>query len=365
MEGSARVAPRQDVRFCRSADGVTIAYAVHGTGPPLVIDACWLSHLQYDWESPVWRHYLTELGKIATVIRFDERGHGLSDRDVTDHSLELRLADLEAVVEHAGVERFALLAMAQGGPISIEYAARHRERVDRLIFYGSYAGIDSVQTSKQDRLLDETFTNLIRVGWEQPTPEFRRVFTYQMIPGATEEQMGWLDELQRRSVSAEVAVEARRQRGRANAAHLLPGLDVPTLVLHSLGDRMNPFVYARFLATELPDARLVALESDNHIVLEDEPAWPVFLREVSEFLGTGTSTGPNLESATDPRGLLSARELEVLTLAARGYDNAAIAADLTLSVRTVERHLQNIYDKLGLSGKSARAGAVSRLLATP
>jgi pimeloyl-ACP methyl ester carboxylesterase/DNA-binding CsgD family transcriptional regulator len=358
--------PRQDVRFCRSVDGVTIAYAVHGSGPPLVIDACWLSHLQYDWESPVWRHYLTELGKVATVIRFDERGHGLSDRDVTDHSLELRLADLEAVVEHAGVERFSLLAMAQGGPVAIEYTARHPEHVDRLIFYGSYAGVDSVQTSKQDRLLDETFTNLIRVGWEQPTPEFRRVFTYQMIPGATEEQMGWLDELQRRAVSAEVAVEARRQRGRANAAHLLGNLDVPTLVLHSLGDRMNPFVYSRFLAAEIPGAKLVALESDNHIVLEDEPAWQVLLREVHDFLATrSTASDITGDSGADPRDLLSARELEVLTLAAQGHDNAAIATDLTLSVRTVERHLQNIYDKLGLRGKSARAGAVSRLLAAP
>jgi len=364
MEGSGRVLPRQDVRFCRSADGVTIAYAVHGSGPPLVIDACWLSHLQYDWDSPVWRHYLTELGKIATVIRFDERGHGLSDRDVTDHSLDLRLADLEAVVEHAGLERFSLLAMAQGGPVAIEYAARHRDRIDRLIFYGSYAGIDSVQTSKQDRLLDETLDNLIRVGWEQPTPEFRRVFTYLMIPGATEEQMGWLDELQRRATSAEVAVTARQQRRQADASHLLSDLDVPTLVLHSLGDRMNPFVYSRFLAAELPDARLVALESDNHIVLEHETSWPVFVREVAEFLGADASTRPVTEPGADPRGLLSARELEVLTLAARGQDNAAIAADLTLSVRTVERHLQNIYDKLGLRGKSARAGAVSRLLAS-
>jgi ATP/maltotriose-dependent transcriptional regulator MalT len=185
-----------------------------------------------------------------------------------------------------------------------------------------------------------------------------------MIPDATEEQMGWLDELQRRAVSADVAVEARRQRGQANAAHLLGTLDVPTLVIHSLGDRMNPFVYARFLAAEIAGAKLVALESDNHIVLEDERAWPVFLREVNDFLAAGSTTSalPG-GSGADPRDLLSARELEVLTLAARGHDNAAIATDLTLSVRTVERHLQNIYDKLGLRGKSARAGAVSRLLA--
>jgi pimeloyl-ACP methyl ester carboxylesterase/DNA-binding CsgD family transcriptional regulator len=362
MPGSTRLTPRQDLRFCRSVDGVTIAYAVHGSGPPLVIDACWLSHLQYDWESPVWRHYLTELGKVATVYRFDERGHGLSDRDVTDHSLELRLADLESVVDDAGLDRFALLAMAQGGPVAIEYTARHPERVGRLLFYGSYAGVDSVRTSEQDVLLDETFDSLIRVGWERPTPEFRRVFTYLMIPGATEEQMGWLDELQRRAATAEVALIARRQRRREDVSARLAGLDLPTLVLHSIGDRMNPFVYSRFLAAEIPEARLVALESDNHIVLEDEPAWPVLLREITEFLAEDAV--PAKPTGLDPREVLSERELEVLTLATEGLDNAAIATELTLSVRTVERHLQNTYAKLGLRGKSARAGAVSRLLAT-
>ena len=161
--------PVQDIRFCRSADGTGIAYAVHGSGPPLVIDACWLSHLQFDWQSPVWRHWLVELGRIATVIRFDERGHGLSDRDVTDHSLELRIADLEAVVDHAGLERFALLAMAQGGPVSIEYAVRHPERVSRLIFHNSYAGALADATPEEIEL-DATFDSLIKVGWERPPP---------------------------------------------------------------------------------------------------------------------------------------------------------------------------------------------------
>jgi pimeloyl-ACP methyl ester carboxylesterase/DNA-binding CsgD family transcriptional regulator len=362
MGRSGRVTPRQEVRFCRSVDGVTIAYAVHGSGPPLVIDSCWLSHLQYDWESPVWRHYLTELGKIATVYRFDERGHGLSDRDVRDHSLELRVADLEAVVDDAAIDRFSLLAMAQGGPVAIEYAARHPERVGRLAFYGSFAGIASVEISPEDRLLDETFDNLIRVGWERPTPEFRRVFTYLMIPGATEEQMGWLDELQRRAVDADVALLARRERRNADATQLLGSLDLPTLVLHSLGDRMNPFICSRQLASQIPGARLVALESDNHIVLEDEPAWPVLLREITEFLAEDGAVA-SAPRAADPRAVLSGRELEVLSLAAQGHDNAAIAAHLTLSVRTVERHLQNIYEKLGLGGKSARTGAVSRLIA--
>ncbi len=359
---SERVRSVQDIRFCRSADGTNIAYAVHGSGPPLLIDACWLSHLQYDWQSPVWRHYLVELGKIATVIRFDERGHGLSDREVTDHSLEARIADLEAVADHAGVERFALMAMAQGGPVSIEYAARHPARLTRLMFYGSYAGALANATPEEVEL-DDAFSALIKVGWERPTPEFRRVFTSLMIPGATEEQMRWLDELQRMSVTAETAVLSRNQRKLADTRHLLAALDLPTLVLHSRGDQMNGFDEGRYLASHIAGARLVALESDNHIVLEDEPAWPVFVREVADFLAPDRVAPTTGTALPDPTSLLSARELDVLTLAAEGHDNETIAARLTLSVRTVERHLQNIYAKLGLQGRSARTAAVARLLA--
>jgi pimeloyl-ACP methyl ester carboxylesterase/DNA-binding CsgD family transcriptional regulator len=359
MAGPPRVTPKQEVRFCRSADGVTIAYAVHGSGPPLVIDSCWLSHLQYDWESPVWRHYLSELGQVATVYRFDERGHGLSDREVTDHGLEARVADLEAVIADAGLERFALLAMAQGGPVAIEYAVRHPEQVSRLVFYGSYPGASAIDLP-EDRELDDALNAVIEVGWERPTPEFRRVFTFLMIPGASPEQMGWLDDLQRRAVSGRIAVAARRQRGAADSTHLLPEITAPTLVIHSIGDRMNDFSFARLLASRIDGARLVGLESDNHILLEDEPAWPVFLRTVTEFLAADQEAP---SPAEDPRSVLSARELEVLELAARGHDNAAIAAELVLSVRTVERHFQNIYDKLGLRGKSARTGAVGLLLA--
>jgi pimeloyl-ACP methyl ester carboxylesterase/DNA-binding CsgD family transcriptional regulator len=351
----------QDIRFCRSADGVGIAYAVHGSGPPLLIDACWLSHLQFDWQSPVWRHFLDELGKIATVVRFDERGHGLSDRGVTDHSLEMRLADLEAVADHAGLERFAMLAMAQGGPISIEYAARHPDRLTRLIFYGSYAGA-LANATPEEIALDEAFQALIRVGWERPTPEFRRVFTSMMIPDATEEQMSWLDELQRMATTAETAILSRAQRMRADARHLLPELDLPTLVIHSRGDRMNSFEEARYLAAHIKDARLVALESKNHIVLEDEPAWGVFLDEVTAFLAPDRDARPEPSTAPDPSTLLSARELDVLRLVAEGCDNDAIAVRLSLSVRTVERHLQNVYAKLGLQGRSARAAAVAALL---
>ncbi len=350
----------QDVRFCRAPDGVRIAYAVHGSGPPLVVTTCWLSHLQHDWQSPVWRHFLRDLGRVATVVRYDERGHGLSDRDVDDFSLEARIGDLEAVVEHSGVDRFAVMAMSQGGPVGIRYVARQLEnldRVTRMIFYGSYAAALPDPTD-EDREMDEAIDRIIKVGWSRPTPEFRRVFTTLMIPGASEEQMSWLDELQRVAVTADTLYRARRQRVLADATDDLGRLTVPTLILHSVGDRMNDFERSRVLASGIPDARLVPLESSNHIVLEDEPAWRVFVDEVTAFLRPDSSDGAGSVSLDE---VLSPRELEVLRLAAEGLDNDAIAEALTLSVRTVERHLQNVYAKLDLTGRNARTAAVARL----
>ena len=350
----------QDIRFARSADGVGIAYAVHGSGPPLLIDSCWLSHLQFDWESPVWRHYLVQMGKFATVIRYDERGHGLSDWGVTDHSLEARVADLEAVVEDSGLDRFALMAMAQGGPVAIEYAARHPERLTRLAFYGSYSGARAVATPEELEL-HAAFEALIRVGWARPTSEFRRVFSSMMIPDGTEEQMRWLDELQPRACDAQTAVISRAQRQETDSTPRLPELDLPTLVIHSRGDQMVEFHHARALAARIRGARLVGLDSNNHIILADEPAWPVFVREIADFLEPDRQNAPEGAGRAVP-ALISPRELGVLRLAAAGYDNDGIAAELFLSVRTVERHLQHTYAKLGLSGRTARTAAVARLL---
>jgi len=341
---------------------VGIAYAVHGSGPPLLIDACWLSHLQFDWQSPVWRNFLIELGRIATVIRYDERGHGLSDRGVTDHSLEARVADLEAVADDAGLDRFALMGMAQGGPVAIEYAARHPDRLTRLVFLSSYAGA-LVGATPEDLELDKAFHALIKVGWARPTSEFRRVFSSMMIPGGTEEQMRWIDDLQRMAVDTETAVLARLQRQVSDSSARLPELDLPTLVMHSRGDQMVALQQGRNLAARIRGARMVVLESNNHIVLSDEPAWPVFLRELTAFLGEDRVPGPTAAMASDLASVLSPRELDILRLAAEGLDNDAIAAELVLSVRTVERHLQNAYSKLGLQGRTARTAAVARLLA--
>lgn len=345
----------QEVRFCRADDGVRIAWARHGSGLPLLIVSCWLSHLQHDWQSPVWRHFLDDLGDIATVVRYDERGFGLSDwevgSDVADFSLERRLADLETLVEATGMDRFAVLGMSGGAPVALAYAHAYPERVSRMVLYG---GMATGGLPQGDDAAEEAFLAMIRAGWARPDPLFRRVFTSAFIPGASEEQMRWMDELQRTSTNTENAVCSRIARHQVDVAPLLAEVVVPTLVLHAEGDRVAP-EWGPKLAAEIPDARLVMLESANHVLLADEPAWPVFRQEVAAFLAA--------ERVPVPVANLSAREREILLLAADGLDNAAIAGELTLSVRTVERHFQNVYLKLGLSGRTARAAAVARVLA--
>lgn len=194
----------QRIRFCASRDGVRIAYAVHGKGPPLVRTATWLTHLEFDWESPVWRHWLTELGATHAVVRYDERGCGLSDRDVGDLSLDAWTGDLEAVTEAAGFQRFALLGISQGGPVAIAFAARHPDRVSHLILYGTYArGRNRRDPTSEQREEADTLASLAKIGWGRANPAFRRVFTNLFIPEATEEQMRWFDDLQRTSTSGD------------------------------------------------------------------------------------------------------------------------------------------------------------------
>jgi pimeloyl-ACP methyl ester carboxylesterase/DNA-binding CsgD family transcriptional regulator len=341
----------QQVRFTRASDGIRLAWAQHGSGPPLVIAACWLSHLQHDWQSPVWRHFLDDLGEIATVYRYDERGFGLSDWDVDDFSLERRLADLEGLVDTIGLERFALLGMSGQAPVALAYAAEHPDRVTRLVTYGaSGGGALGGDTDAEN----DAFVAMIRAGWARPDHLFRRVFTNTFIPGATEEQMRWMDELMRTSTSTENAIASRMARRETDVSGLLPAIEAPTLVLAARGDRALGPDWAPRMASLIPDARLVIVESDNHILLADEPAWPVFMAEVSDFLSAD-------RDRTAPPDL-SGREREILLLAAEGLDNTAIADRLTLSVRTVERHFQNIYGKLGLSGRTARTAAVARIL---
>ena len=346
----------QEIRFCRAHDGVRIAHARHGSGPPLVVVACWLSHLQHDWQSPVWRHFLDDLGRFTTLVRYDLRGHGLSDWTVDDFSLEAHLADLEAVVDAEGLDRFALMGMSGSSPVALAFAARHPERVTRLVLYGGFAGFPPSPSSEM-LLEEDAWQAMLRAGWARRDPTFRRVFTQQFIPGATESQMRWFDDLQRMSTSVDNVIAARNSRRRIHVTDELSSIGAPTLVLHALEDVAVPFDLGRAVATGIRGARLVPLESRNHILLEDEPAWKIFLDEVRAFMRAddrGVSAGGT--------GELTQRERQVLHLAADGRSNAEIADALVLSVRTVERHLSNAYLKLGISGRTARTAAVASLI---
>ncbi len=358
--GSLSPADPQQIRFSRTVDGVRIAHARHGDGPPLLVVACWLSHLQYDWQSPVWRHFLDQLGEFTTLIRYDLRGHGLSDWAVDDFSLDALLLDLDAVVAAERLDRFALMGMSGYSPLALAYAARHPDRVTRLVLYGGWAGFPKLQTDAE-REEEAAWEAMLRAGWARPDPLFRRVFTQAFIPDASEQQMRWFDDLQRMSTSARNAVAARIARRAINVTDELELIAVPTLVLHAVDDAMTDFRAGRDAATRIPGARLVPLGSRNHILLADEPAWQVFVNELRAFMAPGEDPATARRFA-DAVSQLSPREIEIIRLAAAGLDNAAIAEQLVLSVRTVERHLSNAYVKLGISGKSARSAAVAALL---
>jgi pimeloyl-ACP methyl ester carboxylesterase/DNA-binding CsgD family transcriptional regulator len=338
-----------EIRFCTAPDGVRLAYSVHGRGPPLVRVATWLTHLELDWESPVWRHWLDRLGERHTVVRYDERGCGLSDAEVGEPSVETWVGDLEAVVDATGLERFALLGVSQGAAIAVAYAARHPERISDLVLYGGYARGRRLRGQREQ---EAALVAAIRAGWATEDPAFRHVFSMLFLPHGTPAQMTWYDELLRTTTSADAAVRLFTARGAVDVTAAGPRVDARTLVIHARGDRVVPVEEGRLLATLIPDARLVVLDSVNHILLAGEPAWEQFVSALGGFLGPPRVPVPSTSAAG-----LSSREMEVLELVAAGLTNEAIADRLVLSVRTVERHLSNVYAKLRLSGKAARAAA--------
>ena len=274
----------QEIHFCTAPDGVRIAYAEVGEGPPLVKAANWLNHLEYDWESPIWSHVLHELAESNRLIRYDQRGNGLSDWDVDDISLDTFVRDQESVVDAARLDRFALLGISQGCAVSIAYAVQHPERVRRLVLYAGYARGRRKRNSQQEIERADLYVALMREGWGKDNPAFRQFFTSLFVPGATGEQMQWFNDLQRKTTSPESACRIRLAHDNIDVLELLPQVRVPTLVLHCRDDAVVPFDEGRRLAAGIPGARFVALEGRNHLILETDPGWSRFAAEVKAFL---------------------------------------------------------------------------------
>jgi pimeloyl-ACP methyl ester carboxylesterase/DNA-binding CsgD family transcriptional regulator len=340
---------QQQIRFCTGSDGVRLAYAVSGTGPPLLRAPHWITHLEHD--AAVWGHLLDALGRRFTLVRFDQRGCGLSDRNVTEISFEAWVHDLEAVADAASLERFALFGVSQGAAIAIAYAARHPERVSHLILFGGYVqGWTTRDLSAREREKFDTLGKLIELGWSGRDPSLRQVFTTQFIPGAAMEQVRAFNELMRLSTPPETALRIYHAFGAIDVRAEAPQVRCPTLVLHSTGDHRVPFEEGRRLAGLIPGARFVPLESENHLLLADEPALRRFLDAIDEFL-------PQAKGGAAAFKGLTQREHAILEHVAQGLDNAQIAARLELSEKTVRNYLVAILDKLGVE---TRAQAIVR-----
>jgi pimeloyl-ACP methyl ester carboxylesterase/DNA-binding CsgD family transcriptional regulator len=336
----------QDIRFCTSADGVRLAYAVSGDGPPLVMSATWLTHLEHQWRSLAWQPWLDAFAQDHKLLRYDTRGCGLSDRDVADLSFENWIRDFECVVEAAGLKRFALLATCQGGPIAIEYAARHPERVSHLILYGTYA-LGRLRWSHRPKEVEKgrLLLDLTQLGWGQENHALLQVWASAFQPGGTLEYLrSWCDQM-RAATSPETAVRLLRIGWNADVREAARKIKCPVLVVHPERDSVVPIDEGRMLASLIPNCRFVQLDSENHMPLPDEPAWPRLLLELRKFLAepdagaAATRNPPSLDGLTP-------RERAVLEGIARGMGNSEIAVSLGLAEKTVRNHITRVFDKI-------------------
>ncbi|MEO9341155.1 alpha/beta fold hydrolase [Mesorhizobium sp. SB112] len=340
---------RQSIRFCNSADGTRIAVASCGDGPTILRAAHWLSHVDYDLESPVWRPWLHALSAHNRFVRYDPRGCGLSDRYVADLSVEAWHTDMDAVAASIEEERFVLLGLSQGGALAISYALRHPERVSHLVLLNAYGRGGRARAKTDDERLEaEMLVNFIRIGWGRENPAFCRFFTNLFIPDGTPEQHRWWGDLERVTASADVASQLLWQMQGIDVLDIASKLRVPTLIAHSRGDMRVPFDEGCRLAAAIADARFVPLESKNHVLLPGEPAWDVFQSELSAFLGQ--------DAPKQPRGICEAKltpaEAAILGLVAEGLENRAIAERLGKSVKTIRNQLSAIFSKLGVHNRS-------------
>lgn len=337
---------QQAIRYLTIGDGARLAWASLGSGPVVVKAANWLSHLEYDLQSPIWRHWYRFFGEHYRLLRYDERGCGMSGGPARDLTLDHWQGDLEAVVEAAGVqEPFALMGISQGAAACIAYAVKHPQRVSKLLLYGAYARGPYERGNDETARLYRAIIDIARVGWADQNPVFRQVFTSRFIPEATDAQVQWFNELVRTTTTAEAAASLLEARAHLNVTALLGQLRVPTLVLHARQDSVVPLEEGRLLAAGIPGARFVELESRNHVLLEHEPAWRRFCDEVLGFLGGGAR-------GEDHVAALTARERDIVAGLLAGQTNAQIAAALFISDKTVRNTLTRIYEKLGVQSRT-------------
>jgi len=282
---------RQEIRFCVTPDKVRLAYSTIGSGHPLVRVANCFNHLDFEWESPIWRHWVRDLAGGSSILRYDGRGNGLSTWEVDDISFESWVRDLEVIVDAAGLDKFALFGHSQGGAIAIAYAARHPQRVSHLILCGAYSR-GAYHRGHPDAVeVRSALETLVRLNWGKTNPSFFQVVTNLYIPEkASDEDQCWFKDLQQISVSPENLVKTMRACDDINVRPLLPKISVPTIVFHSDRDRIAPPEEGRILAAEIPGAQFVPLPSANHILLSDEPAWKLFREELASFFKCTNTT---------------------------------------------------------------------------
>jgi len=342
---------RQSVYFTSSFDGVRLAYGIAGRGHPLVRVPNWISHIEHDWQSPVMRHLVLEMASRHKLVNYDCRGVGMSERDVSDMSFDAWVHDLEAVVDAAKLERFALWGISGAPAVAIAYAVRHPGRVSHLVLCGGFCrGRLRRDASAAAIEKARVMMQLIEQGWGTEEPAFRQVFTSLLVPGGTAEQWRWFTEMMRKAASPQTALRMLQLWQTIDVTDLARQVRCPTLVLHARRDAIVPYEEGQLMASLIPNAEFVTLDSENHVILEDEPAWPQLRAELRRFL-------PALEVAErsnrrDGFGDLTQREREVLELIARGLDNDEISHRLAISPKTVRNHVTSIFGKLAATSRA-------------
>lgn len=276
----------QTMRYCTTADDVQLAYSFAGAGPPLLKVANWINHLEFDWTSPMWGDLLREFARYRQLLRYDSRGVGLSDWDVGEINFDLLVDDFEAVIDASGVETFALLGISQGAAIAIDYAARNPDRVTHLVLWGGFARGRRKRGNPEDQAESEAFITLMSQGWGKEASPFRQMFASLYLPEANDEQIKWWTDMQRIATSAENAVRLREAIDDLDVSEQLAKVQTPTLILHSEREAVAPLSEARFMAARIPNAKFVALDSANHLVLHQEPEWRRAVDEIEAFLSS-------------------------------------------------------------------------------